>query len=222
MIKFLQFNNPWLEATNRLCHALNVTIVDYTNTENDQSAWLGTGANGRVFRLTNGQVIKVVLGARSNEVEEEYLMMLKCCQSADMKSLVCPVVEGSYRIGEIGQTLYAAYYLLAQEGQRVPHPVSNENMANLAEILYRLHSQNLIHGDPRIQSVLVVEGSLRWIDFRLTDMVTTKINRKRDVTILYESLGGVLLDAAEDIEMYVKEPSSERLLRVLLKSMKGT
>eukprot|EP01039_Chlorochromonas_danica_P006611 gene6615-7304_t len=216
LIEFLQGNNPWLEATNALCKELGVSIVDYSNSEEDLSAWLGTGANGRVFRLINGQVIKIVLGLKSDEVEKEYLLMQQHYRCEAITSLVFPLVEGSYRRGEVGGVQYAGY-LLAQEGQRIVLPVSNELKRDLAVSLCGLHSHCVIHGDPRIENVLILNGAMKWIDFRLSETVTTKISRRRDVEILYKSLGGVIAVACAEIEAYVNDPSVEKLLSVLLK-----
>jgi hypothetical protein len=216
LIGFLQGNNPWLEATNALCDELGVTIVDYSESEQDLSAWLGTGANGRVFRLIGGQVIKIVVGRKSDEVEKEYLLMLQHHKWDAITSLVFPVVEGSYRYGETRGVQYAGY-LLAQEGLKIALPVSKELKRDLAVSLCGLHSHGVIHGDPRIENVLILEGAVKWIDFRLSETVTTKISRRRDVDILYKSLGGVVAVASAEIEAYVNDPSVEKLLSVLLK-----
>lgn len=216
LIEFLRGSNPWLEAANALCEELGVSIMDYSNSEEDLCAWLGTGANGRVFQLRGGRVIKIVLGRKSDEVEKEYLLMLKHYKWEAITSLVFPVVEDSYRSGEIGGVRYAGY-LLAQEGQKITRPVSGELKRDLAVSLCGLHSHDVIHGDPRIENVLNLEGTLKWIDFRLSELVTTKISRRRDVEILYKSLGGVVADAREQIDAYVNDPSVEKLLVVLLK-----
>eukprot|EP00981_Chlorochromonas_danica_P013835 scaffold6913_cov169-Ochromonas_danica.AAC.1 len=216
MIGFLQGNNPWLAATNALCEELGVTIVDYSNSEQDISAWLGTGANGRVFRLNGGQVIKIVVGRKSDEVEKEYLLMLQHHKWEAITSLVFPVVEGSYRCGVILGVQYAGY-LLAQEGEQIPLPVTNDLKKELGVSLCELHSHSVIHGDPRIENALVLDGVVRWIDFRLSETVTTKISRRRDVEILYKSLGGSVDAASEEIEAYVNGPTVENLLCVLFK-----
>ena len=216
LIGFLQGSNPWLEAANALCEELGVTIVDYSSSEQDLSAWLGTGANGRVFRLNGGQVIKIVVGRKSNEVEKEYLLMLQYHKWEAITSLVFPVVEGSYHCGVMRGVQYAGY-LLAQEGQQIPLPVTNNLKKELAASLCGLHSHDVIHGDPRIENVLVLDGAVRWIDFRLTETVTTKISKRRDVEILYTSLGGLVGSASEEIEAYSNGPTVEKLLCVLFK-----
>eukprot|EP01033_Poteriospumella_lacustris_P016329 gene16329-11668_t len=91
---FLGGTDLWLEATNSLCGALGVSIVDYSNTAEDLSAWLGTGANGRVFRLANDQVIKVVVGRRSEEIHiaaeksKVLRMVVTCLHKLDKSCLV--------------------------------------------------------------------------------------------------------------------------------------
>lgn len=126
-----------------------MTIVDYSNTDQHLSAWLGTGANGRVFRLKGGQVIKIVVGRQSDKVEEEYLLMLQYYKWEATGSLVFPVVEGSYRCGVLRGVQYAGY-ILAQEGQRVPRPVTNDLKREVAVLMCGLHSHDIFHGDPRI------------------------------------------------------------------------
>lgn len=193
-----------------------MSIIDYPNSEEVCSAWLGTGANGRVFRLTNGQVIKIVVSPKSDEVEKEYALMLHCYRQENVMSLVFPVVESSYRSGEMRGVKYAGY-LLAGEGQKIAFPVSHQQKINLAVSLCGLHSHGIIHGDPRIENVLILDGAIKWIDFRLSETVTTKISRRRDVQILYESLGGKVAAASVEMDAYMNDPSVEKLLNVLLK-----
>ncbi len=216
LIQFLQGSNPWLEATNALCEQLGVSIVDYSRSEESLSAWLGSGSNGRVFRLENGQVMKIVVGLRSEEVEKEYLLMLRHHKFDAISSLVFPVVEDTYRSGVIGDVRYAGY-LLAEEGQKIGLPVSQELKQELALSMYGLHFHGVIHGDPRVENVLILDGRVKWIDFRLSEIVTTKISRRRDIEILYKSLGGVISIAREEIEKYVNDPTVDHLLSVLFK-----
>eukprot|EP01031_Cornospumella_fuschlensis_P023701 gene23701-28718_t len=216
LLHFLRVVDPWLEAVSALCEKLNVTVMDLTDSEQGQSAFLGTGANGRVFKLTSGAVLKVVVGRKSDEVEREYLLMLQYRKRIDVQSLVFPVVEDSFHSGVVGSVAYAGY-LLAEEGIKIGPPFSNALKAELAVSLHGLHSHDVIHGDPSINNALTLGGVLKWIDFRQSDFVTTKISRRRDVHILHQSLGGSVAAATEEIEAYVNDPSVERLRQVLLK-----
>jgi hypothetical protein len=221
LLEFLHVVDPWLEAVTVLCEKLDVTIVDLSASEQEQSAFLGAGANGRVFKLTSGEVLKVVVGRKSGDVEKEYQLMLQYQKRNNIHSLVFPVVENSFHSGFVGTVVYAGY-LLAEEGNKIGLPLSNALKTDLAVSLHGLHSHNVIHGDPRIDNALTLGGVLKWIDFRQSETVTTKISRRRDVHILHQSLGGLgslgsLVAAAEEIEAYVNDPSVERLLQVLFK-----
>ena len=216
LLDFLRVVDPWLEAVSALCGKLNVTVVDFTGSEQGQSAFLGAGAHGRVFKLISGAVLKVVVGRKSDEVEKEFLLMLQYRKRTDIQSFVFPVVENSFHSGVVGSVAYAGY-LLAEEGIKIGLPLSNALKTELVVSLYELHSHDVIHGDPRIDNALTLGGVLKWIDFRQSETVTTKISRRRDVQILHQSLGGSVDTATEEIEAYVNDPSVERLRQVLLK-----
>jgi hypothetical protein len=62
----------------------------------------------------------------------------------------------------------------------------------------------------------MLDGTLKWIDFRQSDAPTTKTKRCRDVQILLESVGGSSLQASDEIEAYVNNPTEEKLVTVLL------
>jgi hypothetical protein len=230
LLDFLQESDPWLQATRSLCVDMNVTIEDYSSRqeqekeqeheheqEQKQSSFLGAGANGRVFKLRNNdRVIKIVIGKKSNEVEKEYTIMLKYQETNDLKNFVFPVVEGSFKSGHIGRLAYAGY-LLAKEGEKIQNFNSVKIKKSLASALYGLHSCNVIHGDPRIDNVLVLDGSLKWIDFRQSDPFATKFSKRYDVEILLTSLNLSVPNVDNEIEEYVNDSSLEKLCQVLLK-----
>lgn len=216
LLDFLRVSDPWLEAVTVLCEKLSVSVVDFSETEQEETAFLGAGANGRVFKLTSGAALKVVVGRKSDDVEKEYLLMLQYKKRHDIQSLVFPVIENSYQSGIVGTVAFAGY-LLAEEGSKIGLPLSNVLKTELAVSLHKLHCHDVTHGDPRIDNALTLGGVLKWIDFRQSETVTTKISRRRDVQILHQSLGGSVTGAAEEIEAYVNSPSLERLCQVLFK-----
>ena len=216
LIDFLRVVDPWLEVVTFLCEQLDVTIIDFSASDQKQTACLGSGASGRVFKLTNGAALKVVVGKKSDEVEKEYLSMLQYQKRDGIQFFVFPVVENSFRSGVVDSVAFAGY-LLTQEGEKIALPLSNALKTELAVALHGLHSHGVIHGDPRIDNVLTLDGVLKWIDFRQLEMVTIKISRRHDVNILCQSLGGLVANAKEEIEAYVNNPSVERLCQVLLK-----
>eukprot|EP01038_Epipyxis_sp_PR26KG_P011740 gene11740-15710_t len=216
LVDFLRVVDPWLEAVTVLCEKLGVTIVDLSASEQEQTAFLGAGANGRVFKLTSGAVLKVVVGQKSDDVEKEYLLMLQYQKRNDIQSFVFPVVENSFLSGIVGTVAYAGY-LLVEEGNKIGLPLSDQLKEQLVVSLHGLHSHDVIHGDPRIDNALTLNHVLKWIDFRESETVTTKISRRRDVAILLKSLGGSEAAAAEEIEEYVNDPSEKNLRQVMFK-----
>jgi tRNA A-37 threonylcarbamoyl transferase component Bud32 len=140
--------------------------------------------------------------------------MLTCCQSEAISPFVFPVVKDSYRSGEIKGVAYAGY-LLAQVGQKQPRPDTEELKRELAVSLFGLHSHNVIHGDPRVENALTLDGHIKWIDFRTAHFVTAKVSRRRDVEILYSSVGGTS-DVRAEIELYANDPTVDLLVNVLL------
>ena len=219
LVEFLTVRDPWLDAANALCEALEVTILDLSASEN--TAFLGAGANGRVFKLSSGAVIKIVVGKKSDKVEREYVLMVRYQKQKEIQELIFPVVENSYRSGTTAGVDYAGY-ILAQEGKPISFPISIKVKDALAEALYGLHSNGVIHGDPRIENALILNEAVKWIDFRDTDPVTTKVGIRRDVQILYQSVNGhdSSLEAltAAAIDAYVEDPTLERLRTILFKS----
>ena len=120
---------------------------------------------------------------------------------------------------------YYAGYILAQEGKPISCPIiSIEVKVALANALNGLHSNGVVHGDPRIENALILNEAVKWIDFRDTDPVTTKKGIRRDVQILYQSVNGhdsSSLEArktAAAIDAYVNDPTLERLCTILFKN----
>lgn len=217
LLEFLQVFDPWIDAVNALCEQWNVSIMDYSSTQQYQSALLGAGENGRVFKLNDGSVMKVVVGKNSKHVENEYKLSLQCQQDDALKLLVFPIIQDSFHSGTIDNVTYAGYRLIA-EGENVTLPLSKAKMVELAQLLYGLHASGVIHGDPRIDNILILDGSIKWIDFRDVDPVTKMLGFSRDVKILCESLMCASIEHVEiDIEAYAATPSPERLCKILAK-----
>ena len=67
-----------------------------------------------------------------------------------------------------------------------------------------------------VECILSAKDTLKWIDFRHSEVVTGKMSRRRDVEILYKSIYGETI-SAEDANVYMNEPTFDRLWTVLLK-----
>lgn len=229
LVDFLSSKDPWMEAATALCNQLHVSIVDYsttsfstTNTTSTTTAvkcaWLGAGANGRIFELTDGTVMKVVIGKRSQMVEREYLLMLKYFLQRDVSSSIFPIVEHSYRCGVVCDNVEYAGYLLQKKGEKIGLPLSKIMITELARSMHVLHSHEVIHSDPRLDNVLLVDGQLKWIDFRDSVSVTARVDMRYDVYILCRSLDISIQKPDMDIEEYIVEKSVDKLIEILLRA----
>ena len=58
------------------------------------------------------------------------------------------------------------------------------------KVLVALHTNNILHGDPRIDNILLVENKFRWIDFRKSrhGAATTTSAKSTDLKICITSL----------------------------------
>lgn len=145
-------------------------------------------------------------------------MMIKCLGTAEIQNFIFPIDMSSFRSGQINGVRYAGYLLL-QEGCKLETPLSDKLKSDLAISLFTLHNNNIIHGDPRIQNALLLDGVIKWIDFREIEVVTTKVSLRRDVHLLCASLGMAVFTvdsfAYNRVELYVDDPSVEKLQNIL-------
>ena len=133
----------------------------------------------------------------------------------NIQHLVFPVVADSYRDGAVNHVNYAGY-LLDREGTKIMRPVSQLMKFNLANALYGLHSCGVTHGDTRIENALMLDDTLKWIDLRLSIIMTTKLNMRHDVETLLESFGGSLSNVKKEVDEYVNcNPTVQRLCAIL-------
>jgi hypothetical protein len=212
LIEFLRVHDHWMDATVALCNDLNVTIKDYSTSAvtEQRCALLGEGTYGRAFLLENGEVLKVVMAKNSDFVHAEYTAMTELLKRPTVADVIFPVVFNSYRHG-LGATFEYAGYKLAREGRRIELPVSPEMKLRLAKLLWTLHSNQCTHGDSRVQNVLELDGSLKWIDFRCATMMELRDGNVRvDVEMLYMSIhSGIGVLPMKEIHAYV---TSRRLI----------
>lgn len=118
------------------------------------------------------------------EVEKEFLSMLKCQEREDIQSFIFLVIKNAYRSGMVGTVWLMQDIFVLEWGIRF---FCREVKMKLATKLYGMHSYGVLNGDPQIDDAWILDGIVKRIDFRLSEMVTTKVNRHRDVQILYES-----------------------------------
>jgi hypothetical protein len=193
---FLTTFDPWMTCTELLLQMLQVQLDDSTPI-------LGAGAYGRAFRLNDGHVLKVAVGPLAPRLEGEYNKILSIQNNPQTAHFVIPVVPNSFRYCRYDDEVCYAGYLLEYEGAKVesscprlnnrtvpkPSPAENVEIA-LVRFLRSLHQSGLIHGDPRVDNVLSLNGQFKWIDF-MDSSWSEALARVEDFVLLFSSLTGV-------------------------------
>jgi hypothetical protein len=85
LLKFLTPTcDDWMLATESICKALNVSldVSHNTNRQGHESALLGSGASGRVFKLTDGRALKVILSKDLATLKRERELTLRSLLNA--------------------------------------------------------------------------------------------------------------------------------------------
>lgn len=152
-------HDEWAAAVRISCWELRV-ILGGINAGSiaESQILLGAGGFGRAYRLEVG-ALKISLG-RSMGKEYE-LMQNAYSQCPDY---VVQPLEYHEQTDNNGNVLFSAY-TMADCGQAVDRPVTRARMQSLANALCCLHKAGLAHGDARLENIVMVNSSLKWIDF---------------------------------------------------------
>ena len=84
----------------------------------------------------------------------------------------------------------------------------------LVESLYSFHLTGHVHGDPRVDNVLLKDGQLKWIDFMHSTQsnILAKVN---DFSILFSSLTGVDVNSIQlEIKTILNPTFTESMSRL--------
>ena len=218
---FLQHSDPWMNCTRLLCDKLKVTIVDVsqeTAPRKGKSACLGAGGSGRAFRLTDGRVLKVVIGEdHVKELKNEYDCLLQFLQ---LGLSVMPVVQNTF-VSEM-PTNGVAYggYIMTLQGSPISQKPGKAIVRQLTSTLFAIHSMGYVHGDSRIQNAVLVNNKVLWIDCRRPMRIYSNHEVGDDIEHLVRSLGGTV--DASLLSNYVANPAEEDLYKLVTASIEPT
>jgi hypothetical protein len=169
------------EAVIALSKALNVSFEDHEG----KGSFLGRGADGYVFKVKDLHsssvfAMKIVL---HDNIADEYLLIKGA--AALVPHLVVDVV-GNYVNTILKSGKAAGAFLLESVGKRV----NQKSRTSIVKALVALHDKNILHGDPRIDNILLVDGNFCWIDFRKSrfGFSATSTAKSNDLKICIMSL----------------------------------
>ncbi|KAK1942501.1 hypothetical protein P3T76_006000 [Phytophthora citrophthora] len=144
--------SPWVTRLTAACSALNVEVVE-------GDAFLSRGAFGRVFKVKRlGQdgdelALKIVEMSSAGRLFQE-VKALKLAQQTGLTIRFVAVAEISDGVA----------MLLSPVGKPIQYPTTSEEVKALFDMLWQLHSADVVHGDPRGPNVIVKDGQRLWID----------------------------------------------------------
>lgn len=198
--------SPWAARLTLACSCLGVDVVE-------GDAFLGRGAHGRVFKVTrqDGEVValKIVEKCSVGRLHQEE----KALTSAQHTGLTTRPVEN------LIETPESAALLLSPVGKPLSRPSTRQEVRSLFGLLWQLHANGLVHGDPRVPNVILHGENLLWID--LVEVMEASSTLKRfDAEILTRSILSVSRTGVLDqtlvqlIDEYSERATGENLDRV--------
>ncbi|KAF0682366.1 Aste57867_25504 [Aphanomyces stellatus] len=170
--KFIAANKSlWVSILTNACSSLGVHVV-----EGDE--FLGCGAS--VFKVIGqgGEVFALKI------VEECFIRSLYQEEEALTKAQ-----DTGLTVRLVGNCIdipCGAALLMSPVGKPLPQPTTRSEVANLFRFLWQLHEVGLIHGDPRVPNVILVEKQPLWIGFMEMGKASPNL-RKLDAEILTRS-----------------------------------
>ena len=144
------------------------------------NSYLGRGAFGRVFRVTKDDAIfalKIVEKSSARRLEREVTAL----KSAEHTGLAVSCIE------EVKCFKYGAAILLSPVGKSLSLPLKTSEVKILFNLLWKLHQEGLVHGDPRVPNVIIVEEKYLWIDL-FEIMKASPSQRSWDAELLTRSI----------------------------------
>ena len=173
--KFIADNkSPWIAILAAACLSLGVRVVDY-------DAFLGCGARGRVFKVI-GQDRKLLA---LKIVKEDFVRSLHNEEAALRRAQDSGLT--ARLVGKCIELSGGAALLMFPVGKPLPQPTTQSEVATLYRFLWQLHEKDLVHGDPRVPNVILMDKQLFWIDFAEMGKATPFL-RQVDAAILTRSI----------------------------------
>ncbi|KAE9032009.1 hypothetical protein PR001_g10802 [Phytophthora rubi] len=165
---------PWVVRLVLACICLRIDGVE-------GDAFLGRGAYGRVFKVTgrDGEALalKIVQGSYRGLLYREE----KALTTAQRTGLTISPV------GKLFETPEGAALLLSPVGKPLPQPTTRQEVLYVFGLLWQLHTEGLVHGDPSVPNVIIYGERPFWIDLVEVQEASPHL-REIDADILTRSI----------------------------------
>jgi tRNA A-37 threonylcarbamoyl transferase component Bud32 len=170
---------PWIDLLWSACNVFNVKLLD-------SDAFLGSGANGRVFKVRREDNTMVALKIITRDLPLLIIESQKM-KAAEETGVVATVLE-EYKLLDNGN---GAGMLIFPIGK----PISRESLTEstimkIFHNLFILHRSGIQHGDPRLPNLIQVDEKILWIDL-MYSMFDRESRWEQDATMLSRSILGL-------------------------------
>jgi tRNA A-37 threonylcarbamoyl transferase component Bud32 len=187
--------NPWIPLLQSACDVFKVKLPD-------TDAFLGAGANGRVFKVLREDNTMAALKIVTKDFPVLMVESQKM-KDAEGTGVVATVLE-EYTLLDKGN---GAAMLIREVGE----PISRERLtestiADIFQNLFILHRSGIQHGDPRLPNLIEVDGKLLWIDL-MYSVFESNLRWEKDATILSLSILGLpeKIDLPREISLLISQ-----------------
>jgi len=192
--------NDWTRLLQSACDLFKVQLPD-------TDAFLGAGANGRVFKVLredkSSAALKIITKNVALRFYESDMM-----KNAAGTGVVATVLE-DYKLLDQGK---GAGMLIREIGE----PISRQSLTESTVVtifrnLFTLHCSGLQHGDARLPNLIQVDGKILWIDM-MYSISNTDLIWKHDAITLSKSILGLSenADLPSDISSLISHYDVQR------------
>lgn len=227
LLSFIRSNIPsWCLAINHLSEMNQLDLLPH--------GYLGKGSRGYVVKVRKRLAENYIYGALKVVIGQDHVEELKyeyeTISEISKRNENLPVVSiwtdfGVKVIDNVNDSIIspvrAAGYVMSSVGSPAPYSTKEEKLAIFGS-LNQLHLENIFHGDPRRQNVIIVDGRVLWIDFMNSYSTFSKSRIIEDAEKLLRSLHGMSKDnqfsvqLEEQLQQYHDLQDKETLLKAIL------
>ena len=146
--------DPLIEALDDACKEFKLTV--------DENSFLGQGAFGVVFRVQNRKGKYLAMKIVSDEGDHVKHLKMQAEITINAKEKCPDYIVGIESNGILHYENKAGVLLQSDVGDHY----STLSGKQIIQALAALHSENILHGDCRVENIVNLSGKARWIDMR--------------------------------------------------------
>jgi aminoglycoside phosphotransferase len=141
---------PWLSLLTDACNSLSIDVVE-------GNSFLAHGAHGRVFIVKQDEEILALKTVEKCSVQRLY-QEAEALQHTHHTGLTISC------IGKVIEIPNGAALLLSPVGKTLPQLTTAHDITSVFNVLWKLHAEEIVHGDPCLTNIILNGEEPCWID----------------------------------------------------------